>query len=190
MNIQMLLVLLALALFSTMLLNTYNIVLDQSGLVYDNILYLQGQKIADRYFQRIESELLGDPPIFSFTAINSLYSNMSETVTVNNVIFNVQINSTYCDSLGNTPYADTLFQKVDIQMNCLSTSLDTLYIGTLLLHLVKFFSLEDFDYVKFIRCSRCNSCGEHGSSDDIYFTFQHAGYKLQYSAPDWFNQDV
>ena len=131
MNIQMLLVLLALALFSTMLLNTYNIVLDQSGLVYDNILYLQGQKIADRYFQRIESELLGDPPIFSFTAINTIYADISETVTVNNVTFNVQINSTYCDSLGNIPYADTLFQKVDIQMNCLSTSLDTLYIGTL-----------------------------------------------------------
>ena len=58
MNIQMLLVLLALALFSTMLLNTYNIMLDQSALVYDNMHYLQGQKIADRYFQRIESELL------------------------------------------------------------------------------------------------------------------------------------
>ena len=58
MNIQMLLVLLALAIFSTMLLNTYSIVLDQSGLVYDNMLYLQGQKIADQYFQRIEAELL------------------------------------------------------------------------------------------------------------------------------------
>ncbi len=57
MNIQMILVLIALALFSTLLLNTYNIMLDQSAMIYDNILYLQGQKIADRYFQKIEAEL-------------------------------------------------------------------------------------------------------------------------------------
>ncbi len=144
MNIQMLLVLLALAIFSTMLLNTYSIVLDQSGLVYDNILYLQGQKIADQYFQRIEAELLGDPPIFSFAAINSIYGNVTETLTVNDVIYNVQINTAYCDSLGNTPYADTLFQKVDIQMNCLSTSLDTLHIGTLTTPFSKVFIYRGF----------------------------------------------
>lgn len=131
MNIQMLLVLLALALFSTMLLNTYNIMLDQSALVYDNMLFLQGQKITDRYFQKIEAELLGDPPVSYFSEIYSNYSNLSETMTVNNVTYNIQINSTYCDSLGNTPYADTLYQKVDVRINCLSTSMDTLYIGTL-----------------------------------------------------------
>ena len=131
MNIQMLLVLLALALFSTMLLNTYNIMLDQSTLVYDNMHYLQGQKIADRYFQKIEAELIGDPPVSHFSVIHSTYLDLSETMTVNNVIYNVQINSTYCDSLGNTPYADTLYQKVDVRMNCLSSSMDTLYIGTL-----------------------------------------------------------
>ncbi len=131
MNIQMLLVLLALALFSTMLLNTYSIMLDQSALVYDNMLYLQGQKIADRYFQRIESELLGDPPVFYFTQIHSNYFNISETRIVNNVTYNIQVTSTYCDSLGNTPYSDTLFQKLDVRINCLSTTMDTLYIGTM-----------------------------------------------------------
>jgi len=131
MNLQMLLVLLALALFSTMLLNTYNIVFNQSSMVYDNLLFLQGQKIADRYFQKIESELLGDPPITNFSVVHSIYSNLNETITVNNVIYDVKINTAYCDSLGNTPSADTLFQKLDIRINCLSTSLDTLYIGTL-----------------------------------------------------------
>ncbi len=128
---QMLLVLLALILFSTMLLNTYNILLDQSALVYDNMIYLQGQKIADRYFQRVEAELLGDPPVFYFTQIHSNYLNLSETRTVNNVIYNINVISTYCDSLGNTPYADTLYQKLDVRINCLSTTMDTLYIGTL-----------------------------------------------------------
>jgi hypothetical protein len=140
----MLLVLLALALFSTMLINTYNVVLDQSGMVYDNILFLQGQKIANRYFQRIEAELLGDPPIFNFSAINSIYSNMSEILTVNDIIYNVQINSVYCDSLGNSPSADTLFQRVDIQMNCLSTTMDTLYIGTLAFPFSKVFFYRGF----------------------------------------------
>ncbi|MCF7859006.1 MAG: hypothetical protein K9N07_06730 [Candidatus Cloacimonetes bacterium] len=131
MNVQMLLVLLALALFSTLLLNVYNIILDQSGLVYDNIIYLQGHKIADRYFQRIEAELMGDPPIHYFNEIYSIYSNISESLTINGITYNTQIKSAYCDSLGNTPSADTLYQKIEIQMNCLSTSMDTLYIGTL-----------------------------------------------------------
>lgn len=131
MNIQMILVLLALVLFSTLLLNTYNIMLDQSAMIYDNILYLQGQKIADRYFQKIEAELLGNPPINYFSQIYSNYSGgVNETMVVDNVTYNINIVSAYCDSLGANPSADTLYQKVDIQMNCLSTSLDTLYIGT------------------------------------------------------------
>ena len=135
MNIQMILVLLALALFSTLLLNTYNIMLDQSTQVYDNILYLQGQKIADRYFQKIEAELLGNPPINYFSQIYYTYYNsgagVDETMNINSVVYNINIISDYCDSLGANSSTDTLYQKVDIRINCLSTSLDTLYIGTL-----------------------------------------------------------
>ena len=131
MNIQMLLVLIALALFSTMLLNTYNILLDQSALVYDNMLYLQGQKIADRYFQKLEAELLGTPPILNFTQIDSICSSFRDTLTVNNIIYNIQFHSAYCDISGNTSFPDPSYQRVDIRINCLSTSLDTLYIGTM-----------------------------------------------------------
>ena len=92
---QMLLVLLALALFSTMLLNHYNILVDQSVLVYNNLRYLQGQKIADRYFQKIDAELMGNPPIILFSQISSNYSSLSETMTVNNVAYNIQISSSY-----------------------------------------------------------------------------------------------
>ena len=131
MNIQMVLVLLALALFSTLLLNTYNIMLDQSAMIYDNILYLQGQKIADRYFQKIEAEMLGSPPINYFSQIYSTYSGgVNETMVIDNVTYNINIYSEYCDSLGANSSFDTLYQKIDIRMNCLSTSLDTLYIGT------------------------------------------------------------
>ncbi|MDP8202213.1 MAG: hypothetical protein P9M11_08735 [Candidatus Tenebribacter burtonii] len=132
MSIQMLLVLVALVLFSTLMLNTYNILLDQSASIYDNMYYLQGQKIADKYFQKIEADLLGNPPAFYFSQIKAYYSNITETETVNNLIYNINLNSTYCDSLGNTSGAgvDTLYQKMDIRINCLSTSSDTLYIGT------------------------------------------------------------
>ena len=145
MNIQMILVLLALALFSTLLLNTYNIMLDQSAMIYDNILYLQGQKIADRYFQKIEAELLGNPPIHYFSQIYSTYSGgVNETMVIDNVTFNINIISAYCDSLGANPSADTLYQKVDIRINCLSTSLDTLYIGTALTPIDKLFINRGF----------------------------------------------
>ena len=145
MNIQMILVLLALVLFSTLLLNTYNIMLDQSAMIYDNMHYLQGQKIADRYFQKIEAELLGNPPIHYFGEILSTYSGgVDETMNVNNVTYNINIVSAYCDSVGANPSADTLYQKVDIRINCLSTSLDTLYIGTLNSPLSKVFFNRGF----------------------------------------------
>ena len=135
MSLQMLLILVVLILFSTLMLNTYNILLDQSAMIYDNMFYLQGQKIADRYFQKIESELLGDPPVYYFSQINANYSNITETMSVNNVIFNIELDSNYCDSLGASlvypNLNDTLFQKLDVRINCISTSLDTLYIGTL-----------------------------------------------------------
>lgn len=130
MQIQMILVLLALALFSTLLLNTYNIMLDQSAIVYNNIRYLQGQKIADRYFQKIEAELFGYPPVRYFSQVHTFYSNLTETINVNGLTYNIDVNSTYCDSLGENPGADTLYQKIDLQINCTSTTMDTLFIGT------------------------------------------------------------
>ena len=130
MQIQAILVLLALALFSTLLLNTYNIMLDQSVIVYDNIRYLQGQKIADRYFQKIEAELIGYTPVRYFSEVHTLYSNLNETINIDGIAFNVDINSTYCDSLGDTPSADTLYQKIELQISCQSITADTIFIGT------------------------------------------------------------
>jgi len=145
MNIQMILVLLALVLFSTLLLNTYNIMLNQSDMIYDNMLYLQGQKIADRYFQKIEAELLGNPPINYFSHIYSNYSaGVQETMMVNNVTYDISIRSAYCDSSGVNPSADTLYQRVDIKMKCLSTSLDTLTIGTAQFPISKVFINKGF----------------------------------------------
>jgi len=126
----MLLVLLALALFSTIMLNMYNLVLDDAKIVYNNILYTQGQKIADRYFQRIESELLGDNPVIEFDDVISNYNNLQADETIGSANYQINLSSTYCDSLGNISYPDTSYIRVDVRMNCISSAGDTLFIGT------------------------------------------------------------
>lgn len=127
---QMLLVLLALALFSTIMLNMYNLVLDDAKIVYNNILYSQGQKIADRYFQKIEAELLGDNPVLEFDEVISSYNNLQASETVGTANYQINLSSTYCDSLGSTSHPDSSYIKVDVRMNCISSAGDTLFIGT------------------------------------------------------------
>ncbi|HPR17410.1 MAG TPA: hypothetical protein PLD62_04115 [Candidatus Cloacimonadota bacterium] len=127
---QMLLVLLALALFSTLMLNMYNLVLDDAKIVYNGIIYTQGQKIADRYFQQIEAELLGSNPIKTFSEAYTAFSNFSSSEAINNTTYNINISSTYCDSLGNISYPDSSYMRIDVRINCISPAGDTLYIGT------------------------------------------------------------
>ncbi len=55
---QMLLAFLAIALFSTILVNTYDNVFTQRVNVYKELQLLQGQKLADSLNQLIECELL------------------------------------------------------------------------------------------------------------------------------------
>ncbi|MCF7793380.1 MAG: hypothetical protein K9N39_05220 [Candidatus Cloacimonetes bacterium] len=126
----MLMVVLALALFSTIMLNMYNLVLDDAKVVYNNILYTQGQKIADRYFQQIESELLGSSPVIEFDDVHTNFNGLQTTETVGNNIYNVNLTTSYADSLGSTSSPDSSYIRVDVRMNCVSAAGDTLYIGT------------------------------------------------------------
>ncbi|MCK4654147.1 MAG: hypothetical protein KAU01_06855 [Candidatus Cloacimonetes bacterium] len=130
MGTQMLLVLLTIVLLSTILLNTFNVLLNQAGIVYNGMLYLQGQKIADRFFLKIEAELIGDPPVTTFSSIQTTYNNFNTSMSINSVLYSININSNYCDSLGNVSYPDSSYQRVDIVMSCSSVTMDTLYIGT------------------------------------------------------------
>lgn len=127
--IQMLLALLAIVLFSTILITMYTNLFDQAEIVYKGMYHLQGLKIADRYYQQISAEILGDYDKFDSLQVD--YSNFSAVDTINNIVYNINIQSSYCDSSGGAPSpSDTLYQRLDIRIWCEPSGFDTLYIGT------------------------------------------------------------
>ena len=127
---QMLFVMLALALFSVIMLTMYNAILDDAKIMYNSILYIQGQKIADKYLQQIEAELMGTTPVKTFSQAYTAYNNIAAYENISGRIYNVSLSAAYCDSLGNTAYPDTTYMRVDIMMTVTSPAGDTLYIGT------------------------------------------------------------
>lgn len=137
---QMLLVLLAAVLFSTVILYTYDHVFTQRELVYNGMYMLQGQKIADSLFQRIESDLLQSVfvnlPEYSymskFTHTFTNYTTYSSPVAkdIDGIVYNIMMTSNSCDSLGNTASPSADFQRIDVSINCCPNGTDTLYIGT------------------------------------------------------------
>jgi len=132
---QMLLVLLAAVLFSTIVFNTYNHVFTQRELVYNGIYMLQGQKIADRYFQKIGCELI-NATVNSTTTYSSVLANYStfssaDVLTIDGVTYYTMLTSNACDSLGNIGSPSAEFTLISLEINCCPNGSDTLYIGTI-----------------------------------------------------------
>lgn len=130
--IEMLSILLAIILFSTIFISMYHNISIALDIVYNGLYQLQGQKITNKYFQKIESELLGQIDSFTFNNIYNTYNSYTDTETVNNVQYNISMQASFCDSVGNTVSDSTLgFRIINISVWCLSpTSSDTLWIGT------------------------------------------------------------
>ncbi len=125
---QMLLVLLAVMLFSTILITTYSNLYTATDIVYKVMFQMQGLKIADKYIQKIDAELLGK--IYTFDEIQTNYSDSTFTTPINNVVYNVNIQSNYCNSSGDISEPDSTYQKIDIVIYCYPLGPDTLWIGT------------------------------------------------------------
>lgn len=129
--IEMLSILIAVVLFSTILIAMYNNISIAMDIVYNGIYQLQGQKITNKYFQKIDAELLGG--FLEFDKIYVTYNSYTDTETVGNIQYNISIQPSYCDSVGNTVPAspDFGFRIIDISIWCSPpTSSDTLWIGT------------------------------------------------------------
>ncbi|MFO7896248.1 MAG: hypothetical protein R6U84_04880 [Candidatus Cloacimonadales bacterium] len=126
---QMLLVMLAVILFSTILISMYSNIDGQARVIERTVTMLQGQKIADRFFQKIETELIGE--VRTFAQINSDYSSFTTTVTVHGNTFNVTCErAEYCDQNGNTPVTDTDFQLIEFSMWTINSYQDSVVVGT------------------------------------------------------------
>ena len=130
--IEMLSLLIAIVLFSTILIAMYHNISMAMEIVYNGIYQLQGQKVTNKYFQKIEAELLGLGDDFTFSNLYNTYNSYADTITVSNILYNISMQTSFCDSVGTTSADSTLgFRIIDIIVWCLPpTSSDTLWIGT------------------------------------------------------------
>ena len=125
---QIFLILLAMVLFSTIYLTTYNSLFDQADLAYKGMYLLNGQKIIDKYFQEIEAKILGE--IIVFDSLQSIYNGLSDSLTVSDVVYHVNISTTPCTRSGaDTITATPEFIRVDMSTWALRSDGDTLWIG-------------------------------------------------------------
>lgn len=129
---QMVLVLFAMVLFSTLSISMYNGLSNQSVMTYRSMTLNQGLRVADRFLQKIGAEnLSGD-----FDEIYNIYNNNDNyydtSIVCQGVTYNLNICSNYCDSSGVVPdpYSLSLYQRIDIRIWCKPSETDTLHIGT------------------------------------------------------------
>jgi len=125
---QIFLILLAMILFSTIYLTAYNNLFDQADLAYKGMYILNGQKITDKYFQEIEANILGE--IVLFDSLQTIYNGLSDTLTVSDIDYHVNISTTPCTKTGaDTTTVTPEFLRIDISMWAIPPDGDTLWIG-------------------------------------------------------------
>jgi len=125
---QMLLVMLAVILFSTIIVATYNNLYAILDMAYKAMYQMQSYKIADRVFQEIDA--MNVSGIRTFDQIKNDYQIIDSLVTINNVNYMLNSSTNWCNQYGGTA-ADTLhnYQRIDIVIYC-HIGNDTLWTGT------------------------------------------------------------
>jgi hypothetical protein len=98
---QLLLVLLAVVLFSTIVITIWNNMMNQVDLADRSLYSTQAIKIADKLFQEYESKILGN-----LLAFHDMYAELDSSLTlpvigVGEANYTPTITSIYCDSLNN-----------------------------------------------------------------------------------------
>ncbi|MCK4359448.1 MAG: hypothetical protein KAW92_12055 [Candidatus Cloacimonetes bacterium] len=127
---QMLALIFAIALFSAIVMSVNYSMLNQSELVYRGMFIIQGQRIAEKYFDKMEAELFGN--IVEFDDLEVSYPDT--TVSVEGINYDLFISAHYSDSLG-TDFPDTTnIQRVDIKIYC-SAFTDTIRFDRLIVNI-------------------------------------------------------
>ncbi len=125
---QMLLVMLAVILFSTTLIATYNNLFTILYMAYEAMYQMQAYKIADRIFQEIDA--LNISGFLTFEEIKNQFIFSDSVETINNVDYTINTTTNWCSQYGGAP-TDTLknYQRIDLRIYCIVGS-DTLWTGT------------------------------------------------------------
>ena len=134
MGYQMLLVLLAVILFSTVFLGTFDGIFMHSEIVYEGAYRLQAQKIVDYYFQRVDSDLLfaqvDANSATNFSSVFSSYTNFQNSITMDGITYNVNMLAFPCNQYGNIGSPSVNYRLLNVSVNFVVNSTDTLFVGT------------------------------------------------------------
>lgn len=124
---QMMLVLFAMILFSSIMIGTMNNMYDLSAISYDAMIQMQGQRIIDRYYQEIDSGILSGK--LKFFDIKD-YNGLKEEFKINGIVYNVSITTNTCCRRGHINHPGPDYQRVDMVVWCKGVKRDILWIGT------------------------------------------------------------
>lgn len=134
---QMLLVLLAAILFSTVILYTYDHIFTQRELVYNGMYMLQGQKIADSLFQSIGCDFLSAAfdNTKTFESVSNSYVTYTSSIpkTVDGITYNIMLASYNSSQFGNilSPFSLPYnYRRIDVWIDCSPNGTDVISIGT------------------------------------------------------------
>jgi len=126
---QLLFVLFAVILFSTLFLTYYNGILEQSETIYDTNYYLQGLQIIEKSYQCIMANIITESK--SFSQIYADYASVTDSISVEDQVFHYNITASYCDSVGVDIGTTSNFQRLDFVVYTVKGNQDTVFIGNL-----------------------------------------------------------
>ncbi|MDN5353423.1 MAG: hypothetical protein PWQ09_179 [Candidatus Cloacimonadota bacterium] len=125
---QLLFVLFAVILFSTLFLTYYNGIIEQAETIYNTNYYLQGLQIVEKIYQSIMASIISETKDFS--QIYTEYSSLENSISVEGQVYHYNISSSYCDSLGIDVGSSSNFQRLDFKIYTVKGNQDTIFIGT------------------------------------------------------------
>jgi hypothetical protein len=125
---QTMLVLLAILLFSTMMLGYYNNLFRWYDIHNREFTRFQALKIADGMFQEIEFQYLTD--LLSFSQLATHWQDSLRVLTYNEIDYNVFVESAWCDSTGTNASPGSGFLRMDMRIGCDPGNADTIWVGT------------------------------------------------------------
>jgi hypothetical protein len=125
---QTMLVLLAILLFSTMMLGYYNNLFRWYDVHNREFSRLQALKLAESVFQEIEFDYISDR--VSFNGLSSVWADSTRQITLMDIDYQINVQSNWCDSLGTDASPGSNFLRFDLRIACNPGIGDTLWIGT------------------------------------------------------------
>ena len=125
---QLILVLLAVVLFSTIILTTNTNLFTLAYYSYEAMISMQGFKIADAFLQ--EAEAYNISASMTFQDLHNYFTFADSVININSINYHVTSSANWCNEFGvNDMSGSQEYQRIDITIDCPFGN-DTIRVGT------------------------------------------------------------